>query len=150
MSREDKIYKQHYACFRCCKAFKKTNSRIRMERCLRIVKTKPTYSRLIVSSVMMLSILLCSLVCKGQTLSNAATLERNEQKKEKSAGVSCLSNEPKPDVRIRLGVLNRKTMKMPKPTYPMEARRKGISGEVKVEVVIDVNTGVIEWAQITT
>ncbi len=27
MSGEDKIYKQHYACFRCCKAFKKTNSR---------------------------------------------------------------------------------------------------------------------------
>lgn len=80
---------------------------------------------------------------------NAQSVEG--QTKKTTSDANCLADDkPKPEVKVRLGVLNGKTKKMPRPVYPAEAKRRGISGEVRVEVVIDLNTGVIEWARMET
>jgi outer membrane biosynthesis protein TonB len=69
---------------------------------------------------------------------------RNEEWK-----VECVaSREGRPVIKLRLYPLNGAIIKMPKPTYPVEAKKKAISGEVKVEVLIDLNTGIIERAEI--
>jgi outer membrane biosynthesis protein TonB len=96
-------------------------------------------------------ILVCCSIFTEQAASQTDRIEGRRQEQKESADAGCLANDkPKPDVTFRLGILNGKAMKMPKPIYPVEAKRKGITGEVKAEVVININTGVIEWARIQT
>jgi TonB family protein len=45
---------------------------------------------------------------------------------------------------INGGVLNGKAVRLPKPAYPEEVRKAGLSGLIKVKVVIDENGTVIE------
>jgi TonB family protein len=109
---------------------------------------KSTFSSLMIRILMTFCILACCPVFNQQA---APQTELRKQEQEKSADASCVAEDkPKPDVLLRLGILNGKTLKMPKPKYPVEAKRKGIAGEVKVEVVIDINSGVIEWAKLLT
>ena len=48
------------------------------------------------------------------------------------------------------GVLNRKALAMPRPKYPLTARRAGVRGVVTVRVVVDVATGQVVWARIVS
>jgi TonB family protein len=57
------------------------------------------------------------------------------------------SGEKKPHViRVALGVLEKKALSKPPAIYPEEARSKGISGEVMVEILID-QSGNVESAR---
>jgi len=42
---------------------------------------------------------------------------------------------------INAGVVNKSAQKLPKPEYPIEARNAGAEGEVKVEIVVQMDTG---------
>jgi len=115
------------------------------------MRNKASHMTLIPRIVMTFGILLLYFIFNVHITSQLDTSAQEERKQEKSDDTSCLAKDkPKPEVKIKLGILNGKTMKMPKPIYPIEAKRKGISGEVKAEVVININTGVIEWAKIET
>lgn len=50
------------------------------------------------------------------------------------------------DKFIEAGILNRKARKLPKPVYSKEAKAAGAFGEVKVEVVVDSQTGKVTEA----
>jgi outer membrane biosynthesis protein TonB len=54
-----------------------------------------------------------------------------------------------PKVTIHAGVLNAKVLYNPKPEYPKEAKEAGISGEVKVSLVIN-ERGTVACAKILT
>jgi len=106
--------------------------------------------RIMINIVMTSGILVCYSVF-GILACPQYPPENKEQAQEKQFDTSCFAGEkPKPEVRIRLGLLSGKTLKMPSPTYPVEAKNKGISGEVKAQVVINLNTGLIEWAKTET
>ena len=64
---------------------------------------------------------------------------------------SCFSvDRARPNVNRERGELNRFATRLPQPKYPSEAKAKGICGEVVVEVVVDMWSGKVYWARITT
>jgi TonB family protein len=68
------------------------------------------------------------------------TLVKQEQPRVEYASTV----RPKPPVRpVSGGVLNGKALTLPKPSYPAMARRTRVTGEVTVEVVIDMTGGVV-------
>jgi hypothetical protein len=105
---------------------------------------------LIVFVVMTEILFFYSITTSQASLRTVNTAHEIQQQKKREDAACLTSNKPKPDVKLHLGALNGKTKNMPEPTYPIEARRKRIYGEVKVEVVINLVTGVIEWARIET
>lgn len=65
--------------------------------------------------------------------------------------MSCLSDsKSKPRIKYRLGALDSKATNKAQPTYPDQAKQKRIAGVVKVEIVVDLSTGEIDWAKITS
>ena len=51
------------------------------------------------------------------------------------------------NAKFDLGDLTKKAVQLPRPKYPQLARTSGAYGNVKAQVVIDVNSGVVVWAQ---
>lgn len=58
-------------------------------------------------------------------------------------------NPLKPETKINVGVVNTKAIELPKPSYPAEAKAAGISGVVKVLIVVDEG-GRVVWARALT
>ncbi|MBA2339889.1 MAG: energy transducer TonB [Pyrinomonadaceae bacterium] len=58
------------------------------------------------------------------------------------------SNQPRPEVKLRLGDVTRKALELPQPKYPQRAKAARISGKVKAEIVIDVHSGKVVWARV--
>lgn len=113
------------------------------------MKNRAAFPALIVGIALSITLLLCGLVVSSPHTSQAAGFVPRTQGGEKSSGAACLDKDkPKPEVMFRFDILNGKTMEMPRPAFPTAAKRKGISGEVKTEVVLDLNTGIVEWARI--
>ena len=46
-----------------------------------------------------------------------------------------------------LGDVTKKALQLPRPKYPQLAKTAGASGDVKAQVVIDINSGAVVWAQ---
>jgi TonB family protein len=81
--------------------------------------------------------------------------QKKTEKKDLSSGEAndhCLNSAlPKPKVIARgFGVVNQNARELPQPTLPVEARAARLSGEVKVNIVIDVLTGTVMWARMET
>ena len=71
--------------------------------------------------------------------------EARETEREDS---SCFALDlPRPRVSVHLQVLNSRSIELPKPEYPIEAKAAKVSGVVKVIVVVDEDGKVI-WARI--
>lgn len=67
-----------------------------------------------------------------------------------AGGVPCAnkgSNETRPVTKMNLGDVTKKARQLPRPKYPQLAKSAGAFGNVKAQVVIDINSGAIVWAQ---
>ena len=53
----------------------------------------------------------------------------------------------RPVTKIDLGDVTKKAQQLPRPKYPQLAKTAGASGNVKAQVVIDINSGAVVWAQ---
>ena len=75
---------------------------------------------------------------------------KTKDEKPQTDRADCLTAEyPKGKGKyiISAGVLNAKALDIPKPKYPVSARRKKIGGEVKASVFID-ESGKVAWARV--
>ena len=66
-------------------------------------------------------------------------------------GVSCggkESDQARPVAKMDLGDVTKRALQLPRPKYPQLARTEGAYGNVKAQVVINMNTGAVVWAQI--
>lgn len=71
------------------------------------------------------------------------------QNPEVGSDSSCLTvNKAKPKAKFYLGNLDAKALDKPNPRYPDKARERGISGVVKVDIVVDLLSGKIRWAKV--
>jgi outer membrane biosynthesis protein TonB len=57
------------------------------------------------------------------------------------------SNQTRPVTKIDLGDVTKKARQLPRPKYPQLANTAGASGIVNAQVVIDINSGAVVWAQ---
>lgn len=76
---------------------------------------------------------------------------KQSQRQDGVTGFQCLDEEikqPRPVVRIRLGDITKKALKLPQPEYPQEAKTAGVYGKVKAEVVVRIDTGEVVWARV--
>ena len=48
---------------------------------------------------------------------------------------------------MELGDVTKKALQLPPPKYPQLAKTAGANGNVKAQVVIDINSGVVVWAE---
>jgi len=84
--------------------------------------------------------------------------QRNERAEtgadlDPGAGFQCpgkITKQPRPATKMNLGELTKKALRLPQPRYPQLAKASRVYGTVKAEVVIDVNTGAVVWAQVTS
>ena len=53
----------------------------------------------------------------------------------------------RPIAKIELGDLTKKSLHLPRPKYPQLAKTFGVYGKVTAQVVIDINSGAVVWAQ---
>lgn len=70
---------------------------------------------------------------------------------ELSAGFQCRGKDaaqPRPNAKLKLGDVTKKTIQLPLPRFPQLAKASGLYGTVKAEVVIDINSGRVTWAQL--
>jgi TonB family protein len=82
--------------------------------------------------------------------SNENSNQGKEKQKSEDETAPCLrADRPKPKYIVSFGVINGKAIDIPKPEYPEAAKAARISGEVKVQVIIDENGNVI-WARFQT
>ena len=76
--------------------------------------------------------------------------KRTGRTQQDATAGACLSEKnPIPNVSLHLGLLNGKTAKMARPGYPIQARRMRIAGTVRVNVIFEISTGIIVWADIS-
>ena len=76
---------------------------------------------------------------------------RNPSSEELSAGFQCQgkdANQPRPNATLKLGDVTKKAIQLPRPRYPQLAKAAGLDGNVKAEVVIDINSGSVAWVQV--
>jgi len=66
-----------------------------------------------------------------------------------SGGFKC-GNQIRPQSKMNLGDVTKKALQLPRPKYPQVAKTAGAYGNVKVQVVIDMNSGAVVWAQTIT
>ena len=60
------------------------------------------------------------------------------------------TKQPRPKAKLKLGDVTKKAIQFPRPTYPQLAKAAGLHGNVTAEVVIDINSGSVAWAQVTS
>ena len=48
---------------------------------------------------------------------------------------------------MNLGDVTKKALQLPRPKYPQLAKTAGANGSVKEQVIIDINSGVVVWAE---
>lgn len=78
-----------------------------------------------------------AVVCDGQEGKNSA-FERSQDANVQT-GFQCStgeSNQPRPEVKLHLGDVTKKALKLPQPDYSQKSKAARISGQVRVEVVI--------------
>ena len=100
----------------------------------------------LILNIGIVSLIFC-VVCIAQNRTNQ-TAEGSQT--QGAVGFQCPtgeSNQPRPNFRIRLGDVTKKALELPPPIYPRTARFARISGVVKAEVVININTGKVVWAR---
>jgi TonB family protein len=91
--------------------------------------------------------LIFCVVCIAQNSTNQTA---EDSQAEGAIGFQCPtgnSNQLRPNIKIRLGDVTKKALELPPPVYPRTARSARISGVVKSEVVININTGEVVWAR---
>lgn len=84
--------------------------------------------------------------CFAQQPRNAAGRGEPE---DAAISFRCPGGEPghqRPEAKLFVGDVTRKARLLPRPEYSREARRAGISGVVRAEVVIDLHSGEVVWA----
>jgi TonB family protein len=82
--------------------------------------------------------------------SNKDSSQAKEERKAEEEDAPCLRTDaPKHKPIVSFGVINGKAIDIPKPEYPEAAKAARISGEVKVQVIIDEKGNVI-WARFQT
>ena len=67
-----------------------------------------------------------------------------------TAGFRCSnkeSDQSRPQVKLNLGDVTKKALQLPRPKYPQLAKTAGANGSAKAQVVIDINSGVVVWAE---
>ena len=99
-------------------------------------------------SILCLTLFLSMAVCVAQERRN---LSNAWQKKVAPVGSQCPggeANQPRPSVKLYLGDVTKKALELPQPEYPQKAKAAGVSGSVRVEVVIDINSGRVVWARV--
>jgi hypothetical protein len=100
----------------------------------RVTRDKVIKLRLIAAALIGMSILL-----SGHRLADAKST------------ASCLDPEaPKPATVADRGLLNRYASALPRPKCPPAARSAGICGDVDEEVVVDMWSGTVIWARVTS
>jgi outer membrane biosynthesis protein TonB len=57
-------------------------------------------------------------------------------------------NQPRPEIRMRVGDITRRALELPQPQYPPLLNGARGQGRVRAEVVIDVHTGEVVWTRI--
>ena len=68
-----------------------------------------------------------------------------------SAGFQCQgkdADQPRLNAKLKLGDVTKKAIQLPRPLHPQLAKAAGLYGNVKAEVVIDINSGSVMWAQV--
>ena len=65
-----------------------------------------------------------------------------------SDGFRCPGRElaTRPTVKMNLGNVTNKAVKLPRPKYPQLAKTSGMYGPVTAQIVIDINSGRVVWA----
>jgi len=65
-------------------------------------------------------------------------------------GFQCPGKEssPRPTAKINLSDVTKKAIQLPRPKYPPLAKAAGLFGNVKAQVLIDMNSGDVVWAQV--
>lgn len=90
-----------------------------------------------------------AVVCDGQEGKNSA-FERSQDANVQT-GFRCStgeSNQPRPKVKLHLGDVTKKALKLPQPNYFQKLEAAHISDQVIANVVIDILAGNVIWAQI--
>lgn len=85
-----------------------------------------------------------------EVFANGKVNPNKQNKISNSETNSCLNAEYPSRYKkyiISVGVINAQAIEIPKPKYPLKAREKKISGEVKAEVLVD-KTGKVIWARV--
>lgn len=82
--------------------------------------------------------------CGRATRSNKPSVSEAEQPRSETQNNQCGFSSYKP---LRLGAdLGSPALSMPQPEYSAEARERKLAGRITVNVLINVNTGVVEQA----
>lgn len=103
----------------------------------------------------MARISLTALLLAGLAAAAFAQQPRGEKARERTdaaLGFACPGGESdqlRPEVKTFLGDVTKKARVLPKPEYP-RAKRTGMSGVVRAEVVIDIHSGKVVWARIVS
>ncbi len=88
----------------------------------------------------------------GFAVTNVAQDARSSSDPEELViSINCPSGEPeqiRPETKLSLGDVTKKTRVLPKPIYPRGTKIRRVSRIVRANVVIDVHTGKVVWARI--
>lgn len=87
-----------------------------------------------------------AVVCVAQEVESSTA--DNSRDVTRVVGFQCPGgelNRPRPDAILRLGNVTKKALDLPRPVYPKGARAYG---NVRAEVVININTGRVVWARV--
>lgn len=65
-------------------------------------------------------------------------------------GFQCPGGEsiPPPNTKMNLADVTKKATHLPRPKYPQLAKAAGVYGNVKAQVIIDMNSGTVVWADV--
>ena len=97
--------------------------------------------------VLCVTFLLASSLYRAQDKTDRTTASPEEL----SAGFQCPgkdANQLRPNPKLKLGDVTKKAIQLPRPRYPQLAKAAGLHGNVKAEVVIEMNSGSVAWAQV--
>jgi hypothetical protein len=97
------------------------------------------------ASITLTFVLLLVAQCGRATRSNQQSISKAKQPSTETQNKQCDFSSYKP---LRLGAagLGSPALTMPQPEYSAEARERKLAGRITVNVLIDVNTGVVEQA----
>jgi TonB family protein len=94
----------------------------------------------------------CLADCQSISYSNPKNVTRayaQDQERKTQADTSCFKpDKEKPKTRFSIRNADKHVINKPNPKYPDEAKEKGLTGTVRVDIVIEASSGEIEWAKI--